>query len=430
MLEVEQTVIGTLISNPEKLVDVQHLLIEDDFTTSGHRDIFRTIVQLSESGVDVTIFTVGERLNNLDYLSQVAQAGSPNIGAHAQLLASNGYKKRLIERIDQAREIVMASKDVNEQQDAIANMTNGLEVKGEEFKSFSAMAKDTVRRLDDRMKGISKEGLKTGFDRIDERLMGIGSDDLVIVAGRPSMGKTTYAMNIAENVARDGGNVLVFSMEMSEEQIMDRIHSSLSGVKQRVLKIGKGMSEHDQTLANAGFVQMNRIKKNMLIIDRPAMELSHLTNITRKCDRKRKIDLVVIDYLQLMQCKAASRFEEISVISRGLKALAKTIHAPVIALSQLSRKVDERSEKRPVNSDLRESGQIEQDADIIQFLYRDEVYNEQSPNAGLAEIITSKFRNGEIGNDVLESQLDRSRFANTNRFVTVSEAPQKRPYKL
>jgi replicative DNA helicase len=205
-------------------------------------------------------------------------------------------------------------------------------------------------------------------------------------------------MNIAYNVARTGKEVLVFSMEMSKEQLMDRLLSSVSGLPSEIIKSGKLVCDNWSQLT-AGVAKLKDLKIH--IIEIPAIDVNRALSIARKFAKKGNIGLVVVDYLQLMTANSDSRFDVVSDVSRKLKVMAKTIKAPVLALSQLSRKCEERSDKRPLMSDLRESGQIEQDADIVSFIYRDEYYNQDTPNKGTAEVITRKYRNGEVGTDIL-----------------------------
>ena len=324
----------------------------------------------------------------------------------------NHSSVRALLKLESAQEEVFSLKEIDDIEAVLASVPEQVQSKTLEFKPFDDMLKDAINRLDERHQGKSRKGLRVGFQMIDERIMGLEEDDFVIIAGRPSMGKTTYAMNIAERVSSSGGNVLIFSMEMNEKSLVDRMLASMGGVPMGQIKSGQLQPEHWTSL-QAGAMKMKGM--NINIIDRPAMHVNHVSNIARKFNRTKKLDLIVIDYLQLMRSDAKNRFDEISEISRSLKALAKTVKTPVVALSQLSRGVDARPNKRPVNSDLRESGQIEQDADIIQFLYRDEVYSPNSDNRGLCEVITTKFRNGEIGTDFLESQLHMCRFMDTKR---------------
>jgi replicative DNA helicase len=250
--------------------------------------------------------------------------------------------------------------------------------------------------------------METGFKALDERYGGIGNTALWVLAARPAQGKTALAMNIAYNIARQGKDVLIFSMEMGKEELGDRLMASASGVNSKKIRSGE-LEGQDWNALSAGVLKLKPLKIH--IVDIPAIDIHRAKAIARKFKRHGGIGLIVIDYLQLMtDSKAKSRFDEVSSVSRELKVLAKMIGCPVLALSQLNRSVEARPNKRPQMADLRESGQIEQDADIISFIYRDDYYLPDSPNKNTAEIITAKFREGEVGVDILGTQLQFSRF--------------------
>jgi replicative DNA helicase len=270
-------------------------------------------------------------------------------------------------------------------------------------------------------------GLSTGYKDIDRRTSGLCSGDLIIVAGRPSMGKTTFAMNIAENVSVSQGKpVLVFSMEMTKIQLLDRCASSIGGIPFELIRNGKALD--DAQFSHGLIPAAARIKQAPLYIDqRGALTVLQIRAAARKLHKRIPLSLIVVDYLQLARAKAESRVHEVTAISQGLKALAKELNIPVIALSQLSRKCEERSDKRPNNSDLRDSGAIEQDADVIFMLYRDEVYNPDTKFRGIAEINCTKQRNGPIGKDILISRLDLCRFEDTpHEYRPPVDEPKKR----
>lgn len=411
IVKIEASVIWAIIKSPDGYQTVSETIDIDDFTHEVHKIIFLAAKDMDLNGQHIDIFTLGDRVGYLDYMSELVASGSGiSTGVAAKLLEKHSFKRKAVDLLDSARVEIIDSNDMDEQLSIINSMNDKLEKKDSDIPEFKSLAKDCLVRLDQRMNGLVAQGLKTGFEQVDERISGFMPGNLVIVAGRPAMGKTTYAMNIAENVCLNGGNVLVFSMEMSKEEILDRMLSSLSGIEAQKIKSGKFGSEDDIAKLGAGTQKLTRIAP--IIIDRPSMHINHVTNLARKINRKNSLDLIVIDYLQLMRTDSKNRFDEISEVSRGLKALAKLTETPVIALSQLSRGVDSRVNNRPVNSDLRESGQIEQDADIIQFLYRDEIYNADSTNKGVCEVITTKFRSGEVGTDYLASELHKNRFAN------------------
>ena len=411
-MEAEQIVLGSILTDQKRFDEISEIIGSDDFANRLNMNIYNSIEFLISTGQTVDVISVAEKLaetgnDSLKYLTDLSfDASSANYKGYASVVARDSFKRKALVRLESASEEVRQLKEIADIESALAAIPEQVQSKEQEFKPFESMLKEAVQRIDERQKGLQKHGLRVGFKDVDNRLLGLECDDLVVIAGRPSMGKTTYAMNIAERVAMSGGNVLVFSLEMNEKSLVDRMLASMCGIPAYRMKTG--LEIEDFNLLQIGVGKLK--KANINIIDRPAMHVKHVANIARKFNRYRKVDLIVIDYLQLMRCDSKNRFDEISEISRSLKALAKTIQAPVVALSQLSRNLESRQNKRPLPSDLRESGQIEQDADVIQFLYRDEVYNENSDSKGVCEVITAKFRNGETGTDYLESQLDRCRF--------------------
>lgn len=432
MIEAEKNVIACLIGSSEHQSYILDELKEADFAYGLHRKIFTTAVQLTNNGDEVDIFTIAEKVSDVATLTELVMDNAHfNAKIAVSIVKKESARRKALAGLEMARELVLSADSIDEQREALEKLANVISIDEPDFETLPELVKDAIRRFKDKLDGNVQEGLKTGFTAIDERLGGMQKGDLIVVGARPSMGKTTYAMNIAENVAAAGGKVLVFSLEMTKEAITDRMISSASGLNMSVIRNPKyqngGFDEDSQQKLLAGCHKIKMMERRISIIDKPALDISHARNIARKFNHADQLDLIIVDYLQLMTCKAESRLDEISKVSRGLKALAKEIKAPVIVLSQLTREVEKRSDKRPINADLRESGQIEQDADIIQFLYRDEVYNEGS-NKGLAEVITRKFRNGEIGTDYLESQLHCSRFVSTNR-VAIEPEPEYRPYK-
>lgn len=419
MLEAEQALLGGILKKPETLVDVIDMITIDDFAKPLHRKIWETMSNAFAAGEKIDLFVVAESVKNLEYVTELATTSfGGSLEPTAKILSTQGLKRRAMINIAEAQDKVTEAKNSDDVHSAIGLIQNGLEGNTESITSTKDLIKDTMNRFDLRCKGESNGGLNTGFKSIDARLQGITDGDLVVIAGRPSMGKTAYAMNVAERISVEGGNVLVFSMEMSKEQLMDRLFASCSGVHLNLIRSGVSNQRQDiWSKLSAGLVRLKSLEKNLTIIDRPSMHVNHVLAIASKFNRTRKVDAIIIDYLQLMRADAPNRFEEVSQISRALKAMAKKLEVPVFALSQLSRKVEERSDKRPMNSDLRETGQIEQDADIIQFLYREEYYNKNTTNTGLSEVITSKFRNGEVGTDFLEQQLHMARFMDTDRVM-------------
>ena len=423
-IDLEVCVIRAILVNPSCFDDVLEHVETNDFTTNRTRDIFGCICELKTLDQPHDLFAVSDRVGHLEWMGEITANGADMTGkTAAMLLERASFKRKACGMLEDARLQVMESKSIDDQLSIIHSLNDKLEKKSDDVPEFKDVIKDCLLRLENRMNGVMEHRVKTGFDTIDERLTGFAPSNLVIVAGRPAMGKTTYAMNIAENVALAGGNVVVFSMEMSKEELIDRMLSSLSGLEAEKIKRGSHLTNEEDAKLHAGVHKLQKMMNNIIVCDKPAMHINHMTNYCRKINRKKKLDLIVVDYLQLMRTDAKNRFEEISEVSRGLKSLAKLCDVPVLALSQLSRGVDSRTNNRPVNSDLRESGQIEQDADLIQFLYRDEMYNSDSTHKGVCEVITTKFRSGEVGTDYLKSELHK------NRFVKLEYTPQSEPEK-
>lgn len=422
MIEAEQSIISSMIQNPDCVDDVLDSLVADDFLSPMARVAFTSIVELTNSGMEIDILTVAEKIDNLDYITEIITDGHTfGVKVAVDLIKKESSRRKALKSLEQAKDRVVGAETVEEQVQALEAVADSVESGEPEYKTLPEIMKSALKRFSDKINGKVAKGIQTGFDSLDARLGGLVRGNMIVVGARPAMGKTTFAMNIAENVSYGGGKVLVFSMEMSNDEIADRMIANASNIPMNILRNPEYTEDSfglgEQQKLELGLKKVKTIDNRLIIIDRPAMHVDHVRNIARKFNRGQKLDLIVIDYLQLMRATAKTRFDEISEVSRSIKAMAKQLDVPVIVLSQLSREVEKRSDSRPVNSDLRESGQIEQDADIIMFLYRDEVYNnkDSNPNKGLAEVITSKFRNGQTGTDYLEAKLHVSRFENTTR---------------
>lgn len=431
-LDAEQSVLGSLLLADEAYDVVAERVVDSDFYRHDHRLIYRAIVDLRKQEQPIDVVTVAEELedrgqiekaggrNYLNFLSN-SVVSTDNCGAYADIVRERSQQRRLIttatDIIEKAYEPgeVDARTLISDAENAIAKIGEGHDADSGP-KWVKGILKNTVTHMQElfhQKEGLS--GLTSGFIEIDNRTAGWQKADLVIVAARPSMGKTTYAMNLVENALMSAEKVpcVVFSMEMPAEAIVMRMLSSLARVDQS--KVRSGKLNHEEwnkvTAAASTFVE-----RPLYIDDTPALTppemRARVRKIYRECDNT--MGLIMVDYLQLMRVSGPSegRTHEISEISRSLKALAKEFNCPVIALSQLNRSLEQRPNKRPVMSDLRESGAIEQDADIIQFIYRDEVYNEDSEHKGVAEIITGKHRNGPIGVDRLSFFGKFTRFEN------------------
>jgi len=434
-IEAEQATLGGLLLDNAAWDKIGDVLREDDFYRADHRLIWKHIAQLVEKGKPADVITVYEALDaekraedvgGLSYLNDLAQntPSAANIKGYADIVRDRSVLRRLLGASGDIADNVFnrEGRSVREILDSAEAAVFQIAEEGargkqgfEDLASLIAQVRDRVQELHD-MNSPDITGIETGFKDLDMKTSGLQPGDLIIVAGRPSMGKTTFAMNVAENVALAGGIVGVFSMEMGGTQLAMRILGSIGQLDLHRLRTGK-LDDHEfSRFATA----MERLQDCKLHVDEtPALTSLELRARARRLHRVYgKLDLIVIDYLQLMSGSSASgreenRATEVSEISRSLKALAKELRCPVIALSQLNRGLEQRQDKRPMMSDLRESGAIEQDADVILFIYRDEVYHpEAENNKGLAEVIIGKQRNGPIGKVELTFLGQYTKFAN------------------
>ncbi|MGR9117522.1 MAG: replicative DNA helicase [Gammaproteobacteria bacterium] len=430
-IQAEQSVLGGLMLDNQTWDSVADKVVETDFYRKDHRLIFRTIQQLADRQDPFDVITLSEALDSagqleeaggLPYLGTLAKdtPSAANIVAYANIVRDKSVLRQLIhvgtdisdsafnpEGRNTAELLESAERQVFE----IAEQRQRGQGGFTSIKSLLAQAVDKIETLYEQEGNIT--GASTGFADFDEMTSGLQPSDLIIVAGRPSMGKTTIAMNMAENIAiKSDKPVAVFSMEMPGDALAMRMMSSLGRIDQHKVRTGKLDDDEWPRLTSA----INLLAETKLFIDdTPALTPTEVRSRARRLMREHgQLGLIVLDYLQLMQSPASgdNRVQQISDISRSLKALAKELNVPVIALSQLNRNLEQRPNKRPVMSDLRESGGIEQDADVIVFVYRDEVYNPDSPDKGIAEIIIGKQRNGPIGTVRLTFLGQYTRFEN------------------
>ena len=431
-IEAEQAVLGSMLIDRESWDKVAELVTDADFYNHSHQVIFKVILKLLGESQPVDLITVSEALehrNELEdaggfaYLAELAKntPSSANVTSYAKIVSERAITRELIgvaheiaevgynpEGRDSADILDMAESKVFE----IAEKRTG---ENEGPRDVDSVLDKTIKRLESLIE-TRKEvtGVTTGFSDLDKKTSGLQPSDLIIVAARPSMGKTTFAMNLCENaMMAETKPVLVFSLEMPSEQIMMRMLASLSRVDQTRIRTAQLDDQEWARVSNT--MAMLKDKDNLFIDDSSGLTPMDVRSRARKLARERGgISLIMVDYLQLMRVPSLSdnRTLEIAEISRSLKALAKELEVPVVALSQLNRSLEQRADKRPVNSDLRESGSIEQDADLIMFIYRDEVYHENSEYKGIAEIIIGKQRNGPIGTSRLTFQGQFSRFDN------------------
>jgi replicative DNA helicase len=414
-IEAEQSVLGGLLLSADGWDAVAEAVTDSDFYRPDHRLIFRQIARLAEAAEPVDVITVADKLEargelatagGLPYLAELAQntPSASNIRAYAQVVSERASLRKLIEA---AQEIADSgfnpegrSPDelIDEAERRIMQISEqGPKAGGPQ--GVNPLLQNAIGRIEELFNsGGDITGLSTGFKDLDGMTSGLQPSDLVIVAGRPSMGKTSFAMNLVEHaILNQEKPILVFSMEMPADSLIIRMLSSVGRIDQTRIRNGK-LEQEDWPKLSAAVSKLKDVP--LYIDDTPALTPTEVRSRVRRVMREHgELGMVMVDYLQLMQVAGSSegRTAEISEISRSLKAIAKEFQCPMVALSQLNRSLEQRPNKRPVNSDLRESGAIEQDADVIMFIYRDEVYNEESPDKGVAEIIIGKQRNGPIG---------------------------------
>ncbi len=414
-IEAEQAVLGGLMLDNGAWDRVGDLVAEEDFYRRDHRLIFRAIRHLAELGNPFDVVTLAEwldshgeleKLGGIGYIGSLASntPSAANIKSYATIVRERSVLRQLINVANNIADSAFRpeGRAVHELLDQAEKQVFEIADQGNRARKGFTGIKELLVKAVDRIDYLFSQdnaitGVSTGFNDFDEKTSGLQRSDLVIVAGRPSMGKTTFAMNIAENAAiKQQVPVAVFSMEMPGEQLAMRMMSSLGRIDQHKVRTGKLDDDDWPRLTSAVGILS---EAPIYIDDTPGLTPTEMRARARRLSREHGLGLIVIDYLQLMQVHGSgeNRTAEISEISRSLKGLAKELNVPVIALSQLNRSLEQRPNKRPVMSDLRESGAIEQDADVIVFIYRDEVYNEDSADKGTAEIIIGKQRNGPIG---------------------------------
>jgi replicative DNA helicase len=414
-VEAEQSVLGGVMLDPSSWDQIADAVAAEDFYRADHKRIFAAIGALSERDQPPDALTVSEHLDRqgqlaaaggLPYLSQLVRdvPSAANVRAYAQIVRERAMLRQLIQignsiagsAYEEEGLTVAELVDLAEQR--VFDIADRGQRRGSGFIALKEILPDTIDRLDvlSNTEG-DITGIPTGYTGMDDKTAGLQRGDLIVVAGRPSMGKTTLAMNIAENAAiAHRVPTAIFSMEMSAEQLSFRMIGSIGRVNQSHLRTGN-LTDEDWSRIDSAVSIMSDAP--LFIDDAPALSPTEVRARARRLKREHDLGLIVIDYLQLMQVAGTkeNRATEISEISRSLKALAKELKVPVIALSQLNRSVEQRTDKKPVMSDLRESGAIEQDADLILFIYREEVYEPDTPRRGVADIIIGKQRNGPVG---------------------------------
>ncbi len=431
-IEAEEAVLGSLIISPGAVHDVVPLLSPEDFYSDRNRWIYEAVLKLHRRNQPPDLITLSAELEQSGRLGEVggpayltSLVNSVPTAVHAEyyanLVAQAAVRRRLLRAATQIASLAYEeADDARELVDRAEQLIFAIAERGtrRDLRRINEVLDEVLERLE-KLRLMEEEvyGVPTGFRDLDELLGGLQKSDLVILAGRPSMGKTSLALSIARNAAMKGKKVAVFSLEMSAEQLVHRLLAAESGVESRKIVRGRVSDEEFEKLViTAG--ELGDVY--MYIDDTPSLSVMSLRSKARRIYSEYGLDLVVIDYLQLMQgdYRAENRVQEISYISRALKGLAREMNVPVLALSQLSRAVESRQDKHPMLSDLRESGSIEQDADVVIFIYRDEVYNEETEQKNIAELIVAKHRNGPVGRVSLFFNENLTSFGNLKK-VTI-----------
>lgn len=409
-IEAEKSVLGSVLQSKEALFEVLEILEPEDFYSEHHKEVFEAVRELNRRSEPVDILTVSEELKKRNTLAMVGgRAFVASLPTEAPSTANAESYAHIIKEKAILRSLIQASADILDR--SYKDKTDSQEVlsfaEQEIFNIARAkQKKDYTSLYDVMMENISQIdamastegkliGLTTGFVDLDEKTAGLQKSNLIIVAARPAMGKTAFVLNLAQNAAlKADAKVLIFSLEMSKEELGMRMLSSDTCIDLAKLKTGDLNRGEWEDL----YIGIDRLTKASIYIDdTPGISLMEMKNKCRRLKAEKGLDLVIVDYLQLMEAKAESRQQEISKLSRSLKILAKEMDCPVIVLSQLSRAVEQRIEKKPQLSDLRESGAIEQDADLVMFLYRDEYYNPDTDKPNTCEVILAKHRGGSTG---------------------------------
>ncbi|MGA3208238.1 MAG: replicative DNA helicase [Syntrophales bacterium] len=437
-LEAEQSVIGGILLDNQALNSVLEVLHVEDFYSEAHRKIFAAIIELYDRNEPSDLITLSNILKSKNQLEQAGGASYlSSLSDNVPSAANIDHYSKIVKEKSILRNLISTATDIlsksynpgtdidtvlDEAEQAIFDISeNKIRPAFSPFKEIIKDSIKTIERLYERKEVVT--GVPTGFGKIDDITSGLQKSDLIIIAGRPSMGKTAFALNMAQSAALEANiPVAIFSLEMSKEQLALRMLSSEARVdSQRIRRGFLGEADWPRLIAAAGRLS----EAPIYIDDTPAITVLEMKAKARRLKSTVDLGLIILDYLQLMRSSGYrdSREQEISEISRSLKALAKELNVPVVALSQLNRKVEDRGDKRPQMADLRDSGAIEQDADVIAFIYRDEVYNKSDENSekGFAEIIIGKQRNGPTGMVKLLFQDRFTRFDNLARGIDIEQ---------
>ena len=431
-IEAEQSVIGSMLMDREAVIAASEIIIGSDFYQHQYGVMFDAMVELFNEGKPVDLVTLQDRLKEKDVPPEVSSLDfvrdivtmvptSANVKSYAQIVHEKAVLRKLIRTTEEIANTCYAGKDPLEDilADTEKQIFNLLQSRSpQDFVPIKQVAINVLEKIEEAYKTQGTvTGVPTGFIDLDYKLSGFQPSDLVLIAARPSMGKTAFVLNVVDHVAvRKGLPCMVFSLEMSKEQLVNRMLSMESNVDAQKLRTGSLTdSDWDAVVEGVGIIG----NAKLVIDDTPGISISELRSKCRKMKLEHGLSIVIIDYLQLMSGSGKggndNRQQEISEISRSLKALARELHAPVVALSQLSRACETRTDHRPMLSDLRESGAIEQDADVVMFLYRDDYYNKDTEHPNEAEVIIAKQRNGPIGTVTLIWKPEYTKFVNATR---------------
>ncbi|MGC1176809.1 MAG: replicative DNA helicase [Candidatus Saccharimonadales bacterium] len=426
--EAEASLLGALLIDADAIVKIADSLSAADFFEARHQKIYEAINQLYEQRHAIDVLTLSDRLKNNGYLDSIGGPGylteltnfvptAAHVEQYADIVTQKAMRRRLISA---SKEITSLGYDESKQLRELIEEaeTKLFDVSQQHVKqnliSIEAILAESFDRLDDLHKDKQKiRGVPTGFKDIDDKLAGFQPSDLIVLAARPSMGKSALALNFAHNVAvQSNQSVLLFSLEMSKEQLVDRLLAMESGVNAWALRTG---NLTDADFEKIGQAMGTLSEAPIFIDDTPSITVSDLRTKARREAHQRPLGLIIVDYLQLMSGGSrfggdSNRVQEISEISRGLKGVARELNVPVLALSQLSRSVESRNPQIPQLADLRESGSIEQDADVVAFIYREEYYNPETDRKNLADLLIKKHRNGPIGNVEMYTDFEKQRF--------------------
>ncbi|WP_404450713.1 replicative DNA helicase [Virgibacillus necropolis] len=438
-IEAEQAVIGAIFLEPEAFSSASEVLLPEDFYRASHQRIYETMMKLSDKGEPIDLVTVTTSLSNAKTLDEVGGVSYlTDIAGSVPTAANISYYSKIVEEKSVLRRLIRTATDIVTEsfskEDEIEDVLNEaekniLEVSHRKNSGAFQAIKDVLIDVYDNIESLHHQsadltGVPSGFRDLDRITSGFQRNDLIIIAARPSVGKTAFALNIAQNVAiNTDENVAIFSLEMGADQLVSRMLCAEGNIDAQRLRTGSLQAEDWSKLTMAMGSLSNA---GIYIDDSPGIRVSEIRSKCRRLKQEHGLGMIVIDYLQLIQGSPNSRDnrqQEVSEISRSLKGLARELNVPLIALSQLSRGVESRQDKRPMMSDLRESGSIEQDADIVGFLYRDDYYDSESEKQNIIEIIISKQRNGPVGNVELAFVKEYNKFVDLDHRYSDSDVP-------